>query len=106
MSLCELIAEAMATTLWCLGLLGIVCLLELRQVDSSGSPCSSDWDCSLNGVCQNTTCQCDPAWDDGGSCRFLQFEPVEMTACGPGCVYHGDAKTNTSTTWGGSPVVR
>lgn len=66
-------------------------------------PCSTAWDCHLNGLCQAGQCHCDTAWNDGGNCSKLQLLPVETTPCGPGCAYHGENGTK-STSWGGSVV--
>ncbi len=87
------------TMLWQL----VMCMSIFSLASSS---CNSDWDCSLNGVCQGGVCKCDPAWDDGLNCSKLQSLAVTVPtapSCNqPGCAYHGDPSANTSTTWGGS----
>eukprot|EP00039_Didymoeca_costata_P015408 m.261565 g.261565 ORF g.261565 m.261565 type:complete len:398 (+) comp16218_c0_seq1:46-1239(+) len=74
----------------------------------ASSPCSTDWDCSLNGECQSGRCVCDPAWNDGANCSKLQFQdvgkPTTPQCNAPGCAFHGNSTVNTSTTWGGSVI--
>merc|ERR1712100_78326 len=62
--------------------------------------CTTDEDCSLNGVCNGTHCACDAPWK-GDSCGLLDFLPGHgFLDDKPLCVYHGlDAN---STSWGGS----
>ena len=72
------------------------------------SACASDWDCSLNGVCDLSktaeetaaTCICDAPWS-GPQCGRLAFAPGTETFCGVECAYHGADYPN-STSWGGS----
>jgi len=72
-------------------------------------PCVSDEDCSLNGVCTEGACVCDPGWTTlpfGENyamlpgCGYLNFAPSPVTKLGPAVAFHGaDLKT---TSWGGS----
>jgi len=50
---------------------------EPEPSKSSGG-CSSHWDCSLNGVCDDTSgkCNCRAAWS-GESCTSLNLLPLE-----------------------------
>ena len=61
--------------------------------DDEGA-CTSDLDCSLNGVCTAGSCSCDRPWT-GASCGVLGFKPVAMPQ-GYGMV------PNRSATWGGN----
>ena len=58
--------------------------------------CISDKDCSLNGLCTNGSCVCDPPWG-GGKCGVLQFAPAPVTGA------YGEAPNVTS--WGGNAVL-
>ena len=64
--------------------------------------CSSDEDCSLNGVCDSATgeCECDKPWHGATDCSRLVFKPAPVSSCGKACAYHAMAQQNTS--WGGS----
>ena len=78
--------------------------------------CNNDEDCSLNGVCVNSSCLCDPGWTTlpfgpnntlSPGCGYLDFLPSPISACGNACAFHGgdggvDRKT---TSWGGSVLV-
>jgi hypothetical protein len=37
--------------------------------------CTSDLDCSLNGVCSGGSCDCDKPWS-GATCETMNFKPV------------------------------
>ena len=58
--------------------------------------CTTDLDCSLNGVCTNTACACDAPWG-GASCGVLQFSPAPTVAA------YGESPNVTS--WGGTPLL-
>lgn len=69
--------------------------------------CSTDEDCSLNGICTsnvtNNGCVCDPSWI-GTDCGVLDVQPVERwtgynhtNATGPGFLESG----NGNSSWGG-----
>ena len=79
----------------------------------TSSPCKTDADCSLNGVCTSGACVCDPGWTTlmttGGSepgCGYLDLAPSPVSICGPGCVFHGGkgGVDKTTTSWGGSVI--
>eukprot|EP01050_Picozoa_sp_SAG11_P006274 SAG11_NODE_480_length_9107_cov_7.433171_2_plen_1065_part_00 len=60
--------------------------------------CTSDMDCSLNGVCSAVgLCRCDQPWS-GPSCGKLTFRPASL----PGAAAYG-LKPNVSS-WGASPI--
>ena len=68
--------------------------------------CTTDEDCSLNGVCNVSTggapgvCSCDVPWI-GHRCQTLELAAGEVGLHGlPLCAYHGDGVNSTS--WGGS----
>lgn len=77
-------------------------------------PCTSDWDCSLNGICTAGACVCDAGWTTLPhgvnnamlpGCGYLDFLPANTSACGPACAFHGGVNDNTSTSsWGGSVI--
>ena len=41
-----------------------------------GALCTTDWNCSLGGVCENGKCTCDP-WFTGANCTFLNVVDAE-----------------------------
>eukprot|EP01064_Diplonema_japonicum_P007509 TRINITY_DN15134_c0_g1_i1.p1 TRINITY_DN15134_c0_g1~~TRINITY_DN15134_c0_g1_i1.p1 ORF type:complete len:386 (+),score=80.96 TRINITY_DN15134_c0_g1_i1:34-1191(+) len=53
--------------------------------------CTTDADCSLNGVCSSGQCDCDPAWG-GADCGVLQLLPTPKA----------NGMHVKSSTWGGS----
>ena len=61
-------------------------------------PCQSDWDCSLNGVCNTQTgnCTCDPAWN-GYKCGNMTFLPAIN-----GTGYNMTDNGEHTSSWGGS----
>ena len=79
----------------------LLALLASPMASTTDASCTSDWQCSLNGVCTNHSCVCDPAWH-GPSCSSLSLAPgsPEGVAGKPLCVYHG--ADDNSTSWGGS----
>ena len=78
-----------------------IALLLLISAQAVSSACTTDLDCSLNGVCESGSCTCDPAWQ-GERCSWLAFLPGNASGVGgqPLCVYHGQDANSTS--WGGS----
>ena len=79
---------------------------------ASPSACTTDADCSLNGVCEGAapltprgnsgggkTCVCDPQWK-GPSCSVLNLVPVSSVAP----AYPPPSLFNNTTSWGGSVV--
>lgn len=78
---------------------------------AAGLPCSTALDCALNGACVAGRCVCDLPWRNfnatAGACTMLDMRPAPTTACGPGCVYHGNTSAATgqaaagnSSSWG------
>ena len=63
--------------------------------------CTTDWNCSLNGVCDGGKCLCDAPWS-GEACGLLRMSPGLAKGLYdlPLCAYHGD--DSLSTSWGGS----
>ena len=60
--------------------------------------CTTDMDCSLNGVCSTAgLCRCDQPWS-GPTCGKLTFRPASL----PGAAAYG-FKPNV-TSWGASPI--
>ena len=73
--------------------------------------CETDEDCSLNGLCAaGGQCVCDEGWttlpeaEDPRQCGQLDFAPAEVSACGPGCAFHGGAGgvDPMTSSWGGN----
>jgi hypothetical protein len=60
--------------------------------------CSTDFDCSLNGVCLSSGCLCDTPWS-GSSCSTLAFAPT--TPISGKNIYNNSDPRNT---WGG-PII-
>ena len=69
-------------------------------VAMAGAPppwaCSTDLDCSLNGVCTDQRCLCDLPWGEEG-CGVLLFSPLPRPSSAYG--YHPNV-----TSWGGNAV--
>ena len=68
-------------------------------ISARTSKCNTDWDCSLNGVCQAGTCSCDTAWK-GVKCEQLNL--VAPQTLSP--AYPPPALYANTTSWGGSVV--
>jgi hypothetical protein len=85
-----------------------------QQPTTSPVPCSTDEDCSLNGLCTAGYCVCDDGWTTlphglnnelAPACGYLDFLPAAATSCGPACAFHGGVNDNHSTSsWGGSVI--
>ena len=76
--------------MWSELLVGLSCLLGTALAN-----CSSNKDCSLNGVCQSTKCECDKPWS-GDACDLInraKANPIGMYGWDP----------NVSS-WGGTSV--
>jgi len=69
-----------------------VCALACASVES----CSTNLDCSLNGLCVSGACKCDPQWN-GDSCQLLNLKPARVGQ------QNGFQEKNTAS-WGGSVV--
>ncbi|KUL90946.1 hypothetical protein ZTR_00828 [Talaromyces verruculosus] len=54
---------------------GFIALTATALTISRALACSTDEDCSLNGVCQQGICRCDPGWT-GSDCGQLDFQPA------------------------------
>lgn len=85
-------------------------MLKFLSVVAAGvasvAGCTSDEDCSLNGLCTGGECVCDEGWttlaiaEDKRECGQLDFLPAKVSSCGSGCAFHGGSQ-NTSS-WGGN----
>ena len=75
------------------------CMIALALATAIGSPCGTDLDCSLNGLCDNMTkaCRCDPAWK-GEACTTLNFVPGRRAS---GYRVIGDKVWGNISSWGG-----
>ena len=62
--------------------------------------CTTDADCSLNGVCEPSGCRCDAGWR-GDSCAVLDLLPVSPETRGK--VWPPDNRTSS---WGANIVWR
>ena len=80
--------------------------LILLALLAAGSPasfasghlsCSTDLDCSLNGICDQGRCACDVPWS-GSACELLMREPTRVAGGG----VYGYAPNITS--WGGNAI--
>ena len=95
--------------------LGLHALLAALALAAPGSApaCTSDADCSYNGVCAlaTGTCLCDAPWvSDLGTgdpqtlpgCSYLDFLPSPVSPCGPACAFHGGPSSLDTnwTSWG------
>ena len=78
----------------------LLAVLLLLFSPALSAACSSDMDCSLNGVCTAGNCTCDAPWK-GERCHTLDILPGDVGINGiPLATYHGDSVYSTS--WGGS----
>ena len=75
-------------------MLALLCLL----LAAGARACSTDFDCSLNGVCTAGSCACDSPWV-GENCTTLQYRVTPASAKN---LWTGDAQLNT---WNG-PILR
>ena len=66
-------------------------------VTSSAAACSSNLDCSLNGLCVSGACQCDKPWTGNANCSI-----ITRVAARPGGIYGYDPNVSS---WGGNPVL-
>ena len=62
-----------------------------------GTPCATDLDCSLNGVCTRSQCVCDAPWS-GAACSTLAFATTPISGKS---IYNSSDPRNT---WGGAIV--
>eukprot|EP00729_Bicosta_minor_P009536 gene9536-33631_t len=59
--------------------------------------CTTDWDCSLAGVCTDGKCVCD-GWTSGSDCSYLNFQPKDKS--------HGYGYIDPEwSSWGGNAVL-
>eukprot|EP00038_Savillea_parva_P026288 m.52918 g.52918 ORF g.52918 m.52918 type:complete len:394 (+) comp7413_c0_seq1:3-1184(+) len=72
-------------------------LLQGSRAIRTSSSCTSDLDCSLNGVCQSGTCVCDKPWGED-DCSKLQY------AVTPAVAKSAYDITDPRNTWNG-PIV-
>ena len=72
-------------------------LLPALCVGQAPTPCTSDLECSLNGVCTALQCVCDSPWS-GPACATLAFATTPVSAKS---IYNSSDPRNT---WGG-PIV-
>eukprot|EP00658_Telonema_sp_P-2_P078652 TRINITY_DN7418_c0_g1_i6.p1 TRINITY_DN7418_c0_g1~~TRINITY_DN7418_c0_g1_i6.p1 ORF type:complete len:606 (+),score=78.46 TRINITY_DN7418_c0_g1_i6:190-2007(+) len=86
----------MAQLLW-QGNSGLLLAMAIMMVHAAGSPpsCTTALDCSLNGECAASRCNCLPAWK-GDRCDVLNLIPMSSPR-------DGDAYRSTDrSSWGGS----
>ena len=72
--------------------LQIVCVRGLYQ--HGGGSCSTNWDCSLGGICRNGVCACD-VWFTGKTCALLNLARASPT---------NGLNISGWSTWGGHAV--
>ena len=78
----------------------LMCTMWAALAVSAVQSCNSDLNCSLNGLCTQGVCACDPPWA-GDRCQRMVFAPGRVGLGGiPLCSYHGDDVNSTS--WGAS----
>ena len=53
-------------------LFNFVYISALTRYGHGGGSCSTDWDCSLGGLCTNAVCECD-VWFTGQNCALLNL---------------------------------
>ena len=68
---------------------------QLKSDDDTAAGCSSDLNCSLNGVCTSGSCKCDKPWY-GPDCSLMMFLPVSFP--------QGYGQAPNLTTWGGGAL--
>lgn len=87
--------------------LNFLVAFSLLLVSASGSPCTpnpkctTDEDCSLNGVCTSGSCVCYPPWGGkDGTCGEFLFKPIT----GPAETNGYPGKSENVTSWGGNVI--
>ena len=66
-----------------------------RADGSAALACTSDLDCSLNGVCTGGSCACDKPWS-GAACESMNFKATTFP--------QGYGMSPNVTTWGGGSI--
>ena len=82
--------------LWSL-LVKIFAMFGVIAAAAAAAGCSSDLDCSLNGVCRQNSCVCDTPWS-GPGCATLDFEPA------PDGGMYGFGEPFATSSWGGNAI--
>lgn len=72
----------------------VAVVVGLATLCVESAPCTSSFDCGLNGECVSGSCSCDPAWT-GNACDVMRFEPMELDTG-----YHNES----AASWGGNVV--
>jgi hypothetical protein len=67
------------------------------QITSLARACTSNYNCSLLGVCAAGVCVCDPGWE-GPDCGAAALLPYDPNGAGTGYV------NATAASWGGHPL--
>ena len=57
----------------------VSCAAALAASAAASSPCATDLDCTLNGVCSSGACACDAPWT-GAACDKLAFAVTPASA--------------------------
>ena len=63
-----------------------------QHLPRGGGSCSTDFDCSLGGLCKHQTCVCDAAYT-GSQCGVLRLRRAKLN--------NGMANSTAAHTWGG-----
>lgn len=89
--------DMLGTSSWyCMMVLStIIASFSAADLANCTDTCSHDLNCSLNGVCTNGLCVCDPGWS-GHCCGQLSLLPVDYASSG------GGYRHNLTSTWGGN----
>lgn len=86
----------------------VLLLSILLAIPAAGLPCSSDLDCSLNGVCTAGVCVCDPPWRHARSeaCSVMQVEdhPDDYVPAYGGPRIDTSYHAQNLTSWGGNII--
>lgn len=82
----------------------VLLLAGLVARAAASTPCATELDCSLNGVCTDGFCVCDKGWvsadhtgkgSHAGGCGLLDFRPAPSSVS-----FHG--LDDKKSSWGGS----
>lgn len=83
----------------------LLAALTYLLTTTTATPCATDPDCSLNGLCISQTCYCDPGWT-GSDCGRLDLAPATRGTGYNYTTYTDPTYYNTrgNSSWGGQIV--
>jgi hypothetical protein len=76
-------------------------LFAAAAAAGASSSCATDFECALNGVCVNSTCACDAAWESAPGARF-GCSTLSLLPASRGTGLHTVDDGRNTSSWGGS----